>query len=314
MNTRPVERHTLETQLPRYQALINEALERLLPALDADAAQPALGQTTNPLSEAMRYSLLAPGKRLRPAMLLAAAEMLGGGIDLAMPTACALEMIHCYSLIHDDLPGMDDDVLRRGRPTNHVVFGVGQAILAGDGLLNFAFETMLDAAFTRPEAMAEQVSAMREIARGAGVTGMIAGQSMDLHSEHLQNMGIAELNYIHANKTARLFIAAMRAAACLCGASEADMSALSAYGRAFGLLFQTVDDLLDATGDQQTVGKTLGKDEREGKLTIIRLYGIGGAQQLCTEYLQEGVSALDPFEDRAWFLRELIVNTASRQS
>ena len=163
--------------LKKYAIMVNEALERLLPAVPE--SQPLVGQPVDPLNKAMRYSLLSPGKRIRPSMLLAVVDMLGGDLGEALDVACATEMLHCYSLVHDDLPGMDNDDLRRGLPTNHVVFGDGQAILAGDGLLNFAFETMLQNALRYPDHLKRHVLAMDEIARASGITGMLAGQSMD---------------------------------------------------------------------------------------------------------------------------------------
>ena len=254
----------------------------------------------------MRYSLEAGGKRLRPSMLLAAVELLGGDAADALDFACAVEMIHTYSLIHDDLPGMDDDTLRRGRPTNHVVFGVGQAILAGDGLLNVAFETMLDRACANPGRAVQYLGAIREIATGAGVAGMIGGQVMDLHCER---SGIADehaLAYIQYGKTACMFIHPLRAAARLCDAGEGDLKALTDYGRAFGLLFQATDDLLDVTGDQADVGKTLGKDAGSGKLTCVSVYGLEGTRRRVDSLHAEALKALERFGDRAAFFRELV--------
>ncbi|MDL2206174.1 polyprenyl synthetase family protein [Eubacteriales bacterium OttesenSCG-928-N13] len=298
-------------QLTEYANRIEAALGALLPERD-DSCQE--GEIAPVLNKSMRYSLLMGGKRLRPAMLLAVCDLLGGDPDEAMAYACAVEMIHCYSLVHDDLPGMDDDVIRRGKPTNHVVYGVGQAILAGDGLLNLAYETMLRSALSHPDRLACHVRAMREIALSTGVRGMIAGQSMDLMQEQISGNGVKELEYIQHNKTAALFICAHRAAAHLAGASEEQMRALTNYANAFGLLFQTVDDLLDVEGDEQMLGKSVGKDAQSGKLTAVKVYGLGGARELRQQFLHDGLAALEPFGDRAAFLRELLQNMSARKS
>lgn len=283
--------------LKDYAALTDSALNDILKNC---AGIPDL------LREAMAYSLLAGGKRLRPSMLLAAFEMLGGRAEDALIPACAVEMIHTYSLIHDDLPGMDDDTLRRGRPTNHVVFGVGQAILAGDGLLSLAFELLLEDALAHPEELVNRVRAAREIAQGAGACGMVAGQCLDLACEQNKTGGEQELLYIHENKTARMFIHPLRAGAVLAGADDAPIEALTAYGRAFGLMFQAADDLLDVTGDPATLGKSVGKDQAEGKLTAVSVYGAEQTQARVDALLNAGVEALAPFGEKADFFRALI--------
>lgn len=290
--------------LPEYAQIVNRRLEAIPAVIDDERL--VIGQMPRLLSQSMRYSLEAGGKRLRPCMLLAAVELLGGSVEDALDYACAVEMIHTYSLIHDDLPGMDDDTLRRGRPTNHVVFGVGQAILAGDGLLNAAFETMLASACAHADRAVNYLLAMREIATGAGVTGMIAGQVMDLYCEKTKSMDTTALEYIQYGKTACMFIHPLRAAARLCGAGEADLEALTAYGRAFGLLFQATDDLLDVTGDAGDVGKTLGKDEKSGKLTCVSAYGIEGTRDLVQHLHGEALAAIERYGEQAAFFRELV--------
>ncbi len=287
-----------------YAARVNRRLSEI-PAVIREG-DCAVGEMSWLLSRSMRYSLEAGGKRLRPSMLLAAVELLGGDADAALDIACAVEMIHTYSLIHDDLPGMDDDTMRRGRPTSHVVFGVGQAILAGDGLLNCAFETMLACACERRDRAADYLLAIREIATGAGVTGMIGGQVMDLYCERARVGDPAALEYIQYGKTACMFIYPLRAAARLCGAGEADLAALTAYGRAFGLLFQATDDLLDVTGSSGDMGKTLGKDAESGKLTCVSAYGLEGTRKLVDRLHAEAVDALAPYGERAAFFRELV--------
>ena len=296
--------------LKEYAALVNRRLDELPATIPEGRFQ--IGEMPWLLSESMRYSLSAGGKRLRPCMLLAAVDMLGGDIHDALDFACAVEMIHTYSLIHDDLPGMDNDTLRRGRPTNHVVYGEGQAILAGDGLLNCAFETMLEAAAAQPERAVNSLLAMREIARGAGVTGMIAGQTMDLYCERNRRGDQAALEYIQYGKTACMFIYPLRAAARLCQSDEAQLDALSAYGRAFGLLFQATDDLLDVIGTVENMGKTLGKDAESGKLTCISAYGVEGTRALVQKLHGEALDALKIFEGRADFFKTLVDDMVNR--
>ena len=293
-----------------YRAMVNERLAEI-PAIIAEGEYD-IGDMPWLLSRSMRYSLEAGGKRLRPSMLLAAVDMLGGDVAQALDYACAVEMIHTYSLIHDDLPGMDNDTLRRGRPTNHVVFGEGQAILAGDGLLNCAFETMLSAALKAPQRAAQAVQAIHEIARGAGVTGMIAGQVMDLYCEQNHVCEEKALDYIQYGKTSCMFIFPMRAAARLCGASEAALDALTRYARAFGLLFQATDDLLDVTGTVDNMGKTLGKDAESGKLTCVSVYGIDGTRALVRRLHDEAVTALEGFGEDAAFFKTLVDSMVDR--
>lgn len=296
--------------LSDYAAMVNRRLEQI-PAVVPEGRF-EIGGMPWLLSQSMRYSLSAGGKRLRPSMLLAAVELLGGSAEDALDFACAVEMIHTYSLIHDDLPGMDDDTLRRGRPTNHVVFGVGQAILAGDGLLNAAFETMLACACAHPGKAADWLLAIREIATGAGVTGMIAGQVMDLYCERERAGDADALEYIQYGKTACMFVYPLRAAARLCGAGEADLEALTAYGRAFGLLFQATDDLLDVTGTQAEMGKTLGKDAESGKLTCVSAYGLEGTQARVERCHRDALDALARYGDRAAFFAGLVDSMVDR--
>ncbi len=292
-----------------YAKMVEERFEALLPATEKDSF--ALGSMPGLLVDSMRYSLLAGGKRLRPAMLLAACEMLGGDVDEALDCACALEMIHTYSLIHDDLPGMDNDELRRGKPTNHVVYGVGQAILAGDGLLNLAYEVMLANAARHPAHLDRHMAAISEIARGAGVTGMIAGQVADLYAEGKTGFGEDMLTYIHLGKTAAMFRGAMCGGARLAGADEKTVNALSEYADAFGLLFQASDDVLDITASAE-FGKSKGKDERDGKLTAVSVWTLEGAQAHVRSELACAERALDGFGAEADFFRALADEAARR--
>ena len=296
--------------LNAYAKIVNERLENLLPKLPENSFSE--GGMPELLCRSMNYSLLAGGKRLRPAMFLAALEMLGGDVDAWLDFACAVEMIHSYSLIHDDLPGMDDDTMRRGRPTNHVVFGVGQAILAGDGLLNGAFEVMLGCALKHPESPARALRAIHEIATGAGVTGMIAGQVMDLYCERNRCGEERALDYIQNAKTACMFIYPLRAAAQLSGASPEQVDALGAYGEAFGRAFQAVDDLLDVLGDAAQMGKTLGKDAEQGKLTMVSHYGVEGTRAFVRAQCDLAIEALAKFGPEADFFRQLMLDMAQR--
>ena len=296
--------------LKEYGKLTEDRLMEIIPTLEKNAFD--IGRMPALLSESMRYSLLAGGKRLRPAMLLAACEMLGGDVSLALDFACAIEMIHTYSLIHDDLPGMDDDDMRRGKPTNHVVFGVGQAILAGDGLLNMAFEVMLKKTLGAGSDMEKCVLAANEIARAAGVTGMIAGQCADLYQEGRLDGTEEMLRYIHEGKTMAMFVGAMRAGAYLAGASDEALCAITGYARAFGLLFQASDDVLDITADPALFGHSVGKDERDGKLTAVSVLTLEGAKARVEALLQEAVGALIGFGAQADFFRSLADTVAHR--
>ncbi len=298
--------------LKQYAAIIEEKLSELIP--EQTEHTPAGSDLPWLLGNSMRYSLCAGGKRLRPSMLLAAADMLGVAREEAIIPACALEMIHTYSLIHDDLPGMDNDTMRRGRPTNHVVFGEGQAILAGDGLLSLAFELMLENAMAYPERAACHNAAAYEIAHGAGVYGMVGGQCMDLYCERENILDEAMLAYIHENKTARMLISPLRAAGRLAGFAQdsEEMNALTGYGINFGLLFQAVDDILDVVGDQALVGKTLGKDAESGKLTFVTLYGLEGAREKAAQFRANAEKHLSVFGERGKFFRTLLADMADR--
>ena len=270
------------------------------------------GEIPGLLAESMRYSLLAGGKRLRPCMLLKACEINGGDVNQALDYACALEMIHTYSLIHDDLPGMDDDCLRRGKPTNHVVFGVGQAILTGDGLLSFAFETMLSAALNGSLSHENALKAIYAIARGAGVTGMVAGQCADLYAEERTDADEKMLEYIHAGKTAAMFIGAVQAGAHLAGAGREEIDALTRFASDFGRLFQVTDDILDVTAEADKFGKSKGKDETEGKLTAVSLMGLEGARDCAKRLCDSAIAALEIFGGRGDYFKYLTLDMAKR--
>ena len=253
------------------------------------------------LGEAMEYSLMAGGKRMRPMLLMAAADAVGRkGTDFLI-AACAMEMIHTYSLIHDDLPAMDNDDYRRGKLTNHKVYGDGMAILAGDALLTLAFEVVL-----RQEAdPAVKLAVVREFAIAAGQSGMVGGQAMDLEAE-VQKIDMRTLQQLHMGKTGALFHAAIRSGAMLAGASEEELAALTTYADKFGLAFQITDDILDVTGDEALIGKPVGSDERNDKSTYVTLTSLEEARKLAEETVAEAVAALAPLGEKAGFLRELV--------
>lgn len=305
--------------MKRYQDAVERALAEfpLLqnagegPVTEAASQPPREDLPPQPLRSAMRYSLLLPGKRLRPALLLAAYHLLAEDWQSVLPFACALEMIHTYSLIHDDLPAMDDDALRRGQPTNHRVFGENMAILAGDGLLNMAYETMLDAPFTaaHPE---RAVRAMGEIARRAGVRGMIAGQTLDVKLEG-HPPAEACVRYIHLHKTADLLTAPVTAGLMLAGAGEEQLRAGRAYGQGLGLAFQIEDDLLDLEGDAAALGKQTGMDAQRGKMTWPVVRGVEQARRDAREAVEQAVAAISLFGEKAQKLSLLARNTLVRR-
>ena len=271
------------------RARIDEGLSRYLP-IPPDYPRV--------LYEAMRYSLDAGGKRLRPILTLAAAETVAGGgysgqeaIDDALPAACAIEMIHTYSLIHDDLPAMDDDSLRRGRPTNHVVYGEGMAILAGDGLLTEAF-ALLAAEPRDPALAARKIRTIQTIAVAAGGCGMVGGQAIDLLAVGSSTFDQYSLQDMHARKTGALIRAAAVAGAIMGGGGDAEIRAVDEYGRHVGLAFQIVDDILDVEGDAKDLGKTIGKDAKAGKPTYPSTYGLDASRRLAAERHDDAIAAL----------------------
>ena len=263
------------------------------------------------LRDAMSYSLTAGGKRLRPALCLMSADIFGAEED-ALDFACCLEMIHTYSLIHDDLPAMDNDTMRRGKPTNHVVYGEGMAVLAGDGLLSLAFEVMSAIVEeAQPQKAQKFAKAMSIIAKAAGVTGMIAGQAADLEFEG-RRMDEEILRYIHKNKTAAMLRASVLCGAVIGGADEAQLEALEQYGENIGLVFQIVDDILDVTGCEDSLGKSTGKDEKSGKQTFVSVYGLERSTQIAGDETKKAVEALEIFCGKAEDLRRLALYMLSR--
>jgi geranylgeranyl diphosphate synthase type II len=277
----------------RKAGLVDEWLERLLPS---ELEGPAL------IHQAMRYSVFAGGKRLRPILTIAAGEIFNAPERELLPAACSLEMIHTYSLIHDDLPAMDDDELRRGRPTNHMVYGEAIAILAGDALLTQAFRTLSDYESSSAETKVRVIS---EVGQSAGTTrALIGGQALDIQAEGEMVDG-ARLEEIHRAKTGALIRCAVRIGAIIGGASERNLLALTAYGEKAGLAFQVADDLLDETGTSEELGKTAGKDAASQKATYTALYGIDGARKMADRLCQEAIAAAQRIDRDTKVLEEI---------
>jgi len=276
-------------------------LQRRIDAALDDTLQRYRDGCPDRLFDAIHYSLLAGGKRLRPILVLLAYEACGGETDAAMPAACAVEMVHTYSLIHDDLPAMDDDHLRRGRPTCHVRFDESTAILAGDGLLTLAFEVV--ARDIRPADLSAACCA--ELASAAGIGGMVGGQMADLQAEH-SGVGSAEqLEAIHRRKTGRLLLSALSMGARLGGASPEILTAVENYGLCIGLAFQIADDLLDVTGNRDKMGKEVHKDSQHGKLTYPALLGEAHSRRKAQELVDDAIGFLEPFGERGRHLESL---------
>ncbi|NLV37153.1 MAG: polyprenyl synthetase family protein [Clostridiaceae bacterium] len=261
--------------------------------------------------KAMKYSLMAGGKRLRPVLALAVCEMLGGDQEDVLPYACAIEMIHTYSLIHDDLPAMDNDDYRRGIPTNHKVFGEAMAILAGDALLNKAYELMLSYTLENDSRQREKIEAMRLIAESAGADGMIRGQVVDLESEKV-TVSQETLELMHKCKTGALIKAPVLSSAILCGAREDEFEQLRIYAHSLGLAFQIKDDIMDVESSIEIMGKASGGDADSSKSTYVTLFGVEKARELLEEAVSAAVSALEGFGDKADFLREMALFVKNR--
>ena len=290
-----------------YKDIINAHLTDYLPCA---------GDESRTLYDAMEYSLKVGGKRLRPVLLLAACDFAGGDISEALPYAVSLEYIHTYSLIHDDLPAMDNDDLRRGKPTNHKVYGEAMAILAGDGLLSTAAETVTGEALGHagdPLKVLCHVKAAHEILKRAGASGMIAGQTADVLGEDKE--ATAELvRFIEEHKTADLITAPVRAGLMLAGASEDMLNAFTEYAKDIGIAFQVLDDILDIEGDQALMGKTLGKDAEEGKCNYAAVHGMDEAKAELHRLTAEAKQALAPYGEDAAFFTALADQLESRNS
>lgn len=276
----------LATYLAERQAQVEAALDRSLPIIYPEK-----------IYEAMRYSLMAGGKRLRPILCLATCELTGGTVEMAMPTACALEMIHTMSLIHDDLPAMDNDDYRRGKLTNHKVFGEDVAILAGDGLLAYAFEHV--AIETKGVAAEQLLKVVAMLGRAVGAAGLVGGQVVDLECEGKSDVSLETLNFIHNHKTAALLEASVTSGAVLSGAPDDDVQRLLRYAQNIGLAFQIVDDILDITATQEELGKTAGKDLTAQKATYPSIWGLEESRRQADKLIDDAKSELTPFGERA---------------
>ena len=295
---------SLTAYLEARKKIIDEALGRYLPS--EDNYPPVI-------FKAVRYSVFAGGKRVRPILCLASAETAGGNIESIIPVACALELIHTYSLIHDDLPAMDDDDYRRGRLTSHKVFGEDIAILAGDALLTEAFRLMSDASLVEKIPPEKLLFVIHDIAEAAGYFGMVGGQVADVQSEG-KDVGSLVLDYIHTRKTGAMITAAVKAGAILSNAGEVELNALISYGQHLGLAFQIVDDILNVEGDQVSLGKGTGSDAKRGKVTYPALMGLEASRKRAGELVESALSALKNFDQRAEPLRMIAGYIVERRS
>ncbi len=308
----PVTDITLHEYLERRGRLVDAALERALPRAS---------QTPEIIHQAMRYCVFAGGKRLRPLLVLAGAEACGGDPVDALPVACAVELIHTYSLIHDDLPAMDNSDMRHGRPAAHVAFGEAIAVLAGDALHALAFALITDAAKTAGPERAIAVS--REIAQAIGTDGMVGGQVLDLLGEEgrtfpsgrvpARTPSVEMVREMHLRKTGKLIRASVLSGAMLAGADDRTLAALSRYGERVGLAFQIVDDILDVIGEESAVGKRLGSDAARSKLTFPVAFGIDRSRQIAAQLTSEGQAAVAGLGSRARILRELAEDLLRRE-
>ena len=295
----------LKQYLKERCQLVDAALDRYLPRED---------ELPVSLHKAMRYSVFAGGKRVRPILMLAASETVGGSVNQALPAACAMEMIHTYSLVHDDLPAMDDDDFRRGNPTNHKVFGEAVAILAGDALLTQAFVLLSNAENLSLVSPEQLLAVVQEISRCAGSHGMVGGQVVDMESEGSREIDLATVQYIHTHKTGALIKASVKAGAILGGADEVSLAALTSYGEAVGLAFQIADDILDIEGTTEQLGKDAGSDQARGKATYPAIMGLSESKRRANELVGMALQSLAAFDEKAEPLREIARYIVARQS
>lgn len=290
----------IDQLLSQSRRLVETSLDELLPAADVSPQK---------VHEAIRWSVFAGGKRFRPALLLASGQTFGAPVQVLLNTACALEMIHTYSLIHDDLPSMDDDDLRRGRPTCHIRYDEATAILAGDALQSLAFQAIAEHQLLEPQT---RVRLITELSRAAGTPhGMVAGQALDIDAE-AREVTSDELEEIHRLKTAALIICAVRCGAIIAGANQTELDAVTIYAQNLGLLFQITDDLLDVTATEQELGKTPGKDARSEKATYPALYGLEEARTAATRAHRDAVAALSSISRPTETLRHIADFTLNR--
>ena len=296
----------MERSYQDYKEIIDAHLLDFIPNIDNKSIS---------LYESMKYSLTAGGKRLRPVLLLAACEFAGGDIKEAVPYACAMEYIHTYSLIHDDLPAMDNDDLRRGLPTNHKIYGDAIAILAGDGLLTTAFEAInkdMMLYFDEPEKIRKRINASYEIAKGAGCKGMVAGQVSDIEAE-ANDCSNEMLEYIHINKTGALIKSAIKAGLYLGNPSSDMLEQLDIYAENLGLAYQIADDILDEVGSTDELGKEIGSDKKKNKTTYTSINGLEAAKERLDQLTDAAVEAIADYYDNAEFFRDLVLNLRDRR-
>lgn len=288
----------------RYVQIVNKALDIYINEKDTPEAT---------IYKAMRYSLLAGGKRLRPILALSVCEIAEGDQESILPFACAVEMIHTYSLIHDDLPVMDNDDYRRGRLTNHKIYGEATAILAGDALLNRAFEIMLRSCIEDSNFIDRKVKAMEIIAQASGMSGMIGGQVVDLESEG-RNISVERLKYMHKYKTGALIKAPVLSSAIFCDMDEDTVKRLETYADNIGLAFQIKDDILDIEGNSEELGKPTGSDAGKGKTTFITLLGIDQSRKMLNNVTEQAIESLSTLGKGSNFLKELAEYLAVRKN
>lgn len=291
-------------ELEKRKQYIDTCLQKYLTSSDA---YPPI------IHEAMHYAIFNGGKRLRPIMVLEGAQLAGGNQESAVPVACALEMIHSYSLVHDDLPAMDNDDLRRGKPTCHIVFGEANAILTGDALLTGAFAVMTESAAMPGVKPDNLIRIIREIAEAAGSQGMIGGQVIDLQSEG-QDIDYETLKILHSLKTGKLFQTALRSGAILGDMTQQGLQSIDKYAHNFGLAFQITDDILDINGNEEVIGKPAGSDAKNAKTTYPGLFGLEKSRQLAEDCVQACIDSLQDFGPEADFLRQLACFILQRQN
>lgn len=265
------------------------------------------------LRDAMKHTLFSGGKRFRPALVIASAELFDKPAETVMLTACAIELIHTYSLIHDDLPSMDDDDFRRGKPASHKVFGEGMAILAGDALLTAAFGLIAENAGVPGVTQDRVVEVTSDVARACGPAGMAGGQAIDIENTGVE-LGAEQIEIMDKLKTAALIAVCARVGAILAGASESDKESVTRYGQNLGIAFQISDDVLDAVGDEAKMGKRLHKDEQKQKNSLVRTLGVDGARERAKQYAEEAKRAVEPFGQKASVLTDLADLVVSRES
>ncbi len=291
----------LASYLKEKQQLVEAALDQSLPITRPET-----------IYEAMRYSLLAGGKRLRPILCLTTCELMGGNAEMSLPTACALEMIHTMSLIHDDLPAMDNDDYRRGKLTNHKVYGEDIAILAGDALLSYAFEYV--ATQTRNVALPNLIDVMARLGRTVGAAGLVGGQVLDLESEGKSDVTVDTLKFIHIHKTGALLETSVVSGAILAGAKQEDVQRLSRYAQNIGLAFQIIDDILDVTASTEELGKTAGKDELAQKATYPSLWGLEESKKQAQALIDDAIAQLSPYGEGSQPLKAIAQFIVARKN